>query len=201
MRCFVAVELSVDTQAALFALQQKLVDLLESEGAGRVVRWTPPESIHLTLRFLGETSESQAAQVVAGLHAAARASAPLALALQGIGCFPSARRPNVVWAGVTGAPDTIERLCALQHAIELTARSAGFEAEERSFTPHLTLGRIRREASASDVRRVGGLLQRAAQAELVQAWSALLPVARISLMHSDLRPTGAVYTALERVSL
>ena len=87
----------------------------------------------------------------------------------------------------------------LQATLEQTARDAGFAPEERPFTPHLTLGRARREAEPADLARTGTLLRQAAQSPAILAWSAPLVVAGVSLMHSDLRPTGAVYTALERV--
>lgn len=213
MRCFIAIELPLSTQSALRLLQAELAAQLAEAHCGHVVRWTAPESIHLTLRFLGETSQRQCAQIGAGLqslaaHALSAEAAPqkILLTLQGVGCFPNTRRPNVVWAGVAGATASgatadVGSLRAIQHAAEELARAAGFDPEDRPYTPHLTLGRMRREAAAADLRRAGEVFDLAAASPTVRAWLAPLPVEAVSLMHSDLQPTGAIYTALARVPL
>jgi 2'-5' RNA ligase len=192
MRAFIAVELPAALRRDLRVLQQRLADALDAAGAAQAVRWTAVESIHLTLRFLGETDAGQAETLVRGLGQIAAAHAPLELRLADVGCFPNFRRPNVVWTGVSG--DT-ERLLRLQAPIEELARRAGFAPETRPFSPHLTLGRFRREAAPAQLARAGAALEAAAATPAVRAWSAPLAVDAVALMESDLRPNGAVYTA------
>ncbi len=198
MRAFLAIELPPTTHRSLRALQRDLAATLEEARLARTVRWTSVANIHLTLRFLGETSDAQRAALVEGLRPIAARTAPFDLALRGLGCFPNSRRPNVLWTGVTGA---VSSLHALQMPIEMLARRAGFAAEERPFAPHLTLARFRREAAPADLARAGTLVQAQAQSPAVQSWSAALPVAQIVLMQSDLQPSGAVYTPLEILPL
>lgn len=191
MRAFIAVELPATLRRDLRALQQRLTDALDAAGAAQVVRWTAAESIHLTLRFLGETDAAQAAALVRGLEQIAAAHAALDLKLADVGCFPNFRRPNVVWAGVTG---DVDRLLRVQAPIEELARQAGFAPETRPFSPHLTLGRFRREASPAQLGRAGAALEAAAATPAVRAWAAALAVHHVALMESDLRSSGAVYT-------
>lgn len=192
MRAFIAVELPAPLRRDLRTLQQKLAAALDAAGAAQTVRWTAVESIHLTLRFLGETDAAQAEALARGLEQIAAARAPLDLALANVGCFPNFRRPNVVWAGVAG---DVARLLHLQAPIEELARRAGFAPETRPFSPHLTLGRFRREASPAQLGRAGAALEAVAATPAVRAWSGALPVRQVALMESDLRPSGAVYTA------
>jgi 2'-5' RNA ligase len=192
MRAFVAIELPATLRRDLRALQQRLAVALDAAGAAQVVRWTAVESIHLTLRFLGETDAALADVLARSLEQIAGAHAPFDLRLAGVGCFPNFRRPSVVWTGVGGEAD---RLLRLHAPIEELARRAGFAPETRPFSPHLTLGRFRREATAAQLGRAGATLEAAAATPAVRAWSAALPVHHVALMESDLRPGGAVYTA------
>lgn len=192
MRAFIAVELPAPLRRELRVLQQRLAAALDTAGAAQVVRWTAVESIHLTLRFLGETDAAQAEAIARGLGQIAAAHAPLGLRLADVGCFPNFRRPNVVWTGVSG--DT-ERLLRLQAPVEELARTAGFAPETRPFSPHLTLGRFRREAAAAQLASAGAAIEAAAATSAVRAWSAPLAVNAVALMESDLRPSGAVYIA------
>lgn len=189
MRAFIAVELPATLHRDLRALQRRLAGALDASGAGNVVRWTAPESIHLTLRFLGETGAAQVEQVSRDLERIVVGHRPFGLRLAGTGCFPHFRRPNVVWVGVEG---DVAALARLQGPIEEAARRAGFAPERRAFSPHLTLGRMRRDASSAQLAQVGAALQAAVPA--VQSWSAQFAVHHLALMESDLRPSGAVYT-------
>lgn len=176
MRAFVAVPTPETLRARLSALQPELWPRL----AG--VRFLRPESIHLTLRFLGETSPQQARDLEGRLRAAAaacpRSSAPVA----GLGLFPDRGAPRVLWLGVSLA----EPVLALQRACEAAAVSVGFPSEERPFRPHLTLGRWKDRARRPDLDVV--VLDP-------------LPVKEIVLYRSDLAQSGAVHTPLVRFPL
>jgi RNA 2',3'-cyclic 3'-phosphodiesterase len=105
----------------------------------KVVRWTNPEGIHLTLKFLGDTPEGKVQAVTQGMLAAAAGFEPFELRVAGFGCFPNPRRARVLWVGV---PDLPKPLAGVQRAIDLQMARLDFARETRPFSPHLTLGRV-----------------------------------------------------------
>ena len=200
MRTFIAIELPEPVRRRIVQQQRFLTQHLRAARAESVIRWTATDNLHLTLRFLGETDESQRARVNEGLAAAAAQYAPLRLAVNEVGCFPNFRRPNIVWLGFQG---DVRGLGQLQGQIEAAVRAAGFIAEERAFTPHLTIGRAQRSASTMDLQRAGETLRQAVAAQPAQAPSPALDfvVDRVVVMQSELRPSGPIYTPLEIYAL
>jgi len=136
MRLFFAAHLPAPVRAALVAAQEDLRARL-----GDAVRWTRPEALHLTLKFLGEVDGARAPETL--LAAAAEGlspGGPLDLVVQGLGAF-GGRRPRVVWAGVEG-PD-LEGLRRLAEHLDGALRPLGFPGDGRPYAPHITLGRVR----------------------------------------------------------
>ncbi len=189
LRLFIALELPAAVLEALTAVQ----DQLRADGPRRAVRWTRPEGIHLTLQFLGETPAARQDTIRGALQQASQGHGPLALRAEGLGCFPNPSKPRVVWVGLTGDRPALE---ALQQAVEGALAPLGFPPEKRRFSPHLTLGRVRREAQPAEVKALGRLVQ-TNDLGLVAAWTA----GTVSLMRSELRPAGAHYTCLAAVPL
>ncbi len=176
VRAFVALELDGGLRQAIGDLQARLRPRL---GGLRLVR---PEGIHLTLRFLGDTLPSQVDTLRPLLAAAAASCPPTQAQVAGLGTFPERGSPRVLWLGLAVEAAIVE----LQRACERAARAAGFEREERPFRAHLTLGRWR---------------DRAPRPELPPADLGETPLDTLVLFRSDLRPDGAVYTALDRFAL
>ena len=186
MRCFIAVDLSDEVRSALDASQ----GLLRSRAPGADVRWVDPAGMHLTLQFLGEVSDALLAEVRSAVATAATSVSPLELACRGLGAFPGLTRPRVVWAGIHGAVGDLSRLAAAcQHACE----PLGFVPEERPFRGHVTLGRVRSPRGFAPLARV---IESVVDDDF-GAWTA----AEVVLYRSQLRRTGAVYEALDRVPL
>jgi 2'-5' RNA ligase len=188
-RLFIAVELPTDVLDALDRIQSDLRRVMPS----RAVRWTRPEGIHLTLKFLGDVGIDQVKKIQDGLLDAASGHHPFSLDIEGLGCFPNPKHPRVVWVGVAG--DT-RKLAAIQESVEKSIAPLGFSTENRPFTPHLTLGRIQNRASRDDIARAGQIVE---DRELgrVACWQ----VESINLMRSQLKPDGAVYTQLFEAKL
>jgi RNA 2',3'-cyclic 3'-phosphodiesterase len=139
MRAFIAVELPPEIRTALSEIQARLQAHLSSDSRGdSELRWTRPEGIHLTLKFLGEISERQSAEVVKLLRRIAP-SGRFTVEIRGYGFFPDRRRPQVLWAGVIAPP----ALAELARRIDRTTASIGFPTERRTFAPHLTLARFK----------------------------------------------------------
>ena len=135
IRAFIAVELPPAVREAVEGVVREL-----RSGIGDGVRWVRPEGVHLTLKFLGDIDADSVPAISDGLDRCAASAAPFDLFLEGVGVFPNARRPRVVWIGLGGA---LEPLLALQHSIDRELEGLGFARERRPFTPHLTLGRVR----------------------------------------------------------
>lgn len=189
LRLFIALELPHDVLAALQAMQ----DRLRGRAPRETVRWTRPEGIHLTLKFLGETPAAKQPAITAAMQQAATGYAPLHLHATGLGCFPNLARPRVVWIGLGG---DLDALAALAAAMEAATETLGFAREGRPFSPHLTLGRVRQEAGSADVKALGRLIEATHVGEIAR-WTA----ESVSLMRSDLRPDGARYTCLAEAPL
>ena len=186
-RLFVAVELDGYVQQALSRLQH---ELQRHRLLG--LRWVRPESIHLTLKFLGETPRDKVASIVEALSSSTAGVAPHELSLGTVGTFGSRNAPRVVWVDLEG---DLEPLLRLQEQVERALTPLGFPAEDRRFSPHLTLARVRPE----DARAVASPLAEAVAA--VQAPNSRIEVRELSLMLSKLGPGGAVYTRLEAFPL
>lgn len=188
IRAFIAADLPEDLRHALARVTQHL----KSELKGVPIRWVPPENIHLTLKFLGEVSQRNLPFLIELLQGGVADQRPFEFGVGGLGAFPDIRRPRVLWVGVKGPKE----LHDLHHAVESAMEKIGYAREARPFEPHLTLGRVSRNASPEEVRRVSETL-RAVQVGFLG--SAL--VEEIYLYRSDLRPTGAVYTRLAAAPL
>lgn len=187
IRTFIAIELSEEVKAGLVKLQGEL----KRKGEG--VRWVRPGGIHLTLKFLGDIPADRIKGIAQAVRQACVGLSPFQLIFAGLGCFPNLRRPRVIWVGVEGETETLARL---QRAIEGNLKALGFPPEKRGFTPHLTLGRVRRRVGSRERRSLGQLVEATAADELGE-----MMVEAVNVMRSDLKPTGAVYTQLASVDL
>jgi RNA 2',3'-cyclic 3'-phosphodiesterase len=187
LRLFIAVELPEDLLTALQALQRDL------RGSGlNDLRWVRPDGIHLTLKFLGETPAHRVEAIQEAMDRAVTGVPPHSLSLGALGSFGSRRSPRVLWVGLEGDVETLARL---QQQVEREMERLGFEPEARKFSPHLTLARVRPETAAAVAPRLAQAL------ESVRPPAGEIPVRDLSLMRSELKPAGAVYTCLFNVSL
>jgi 2'-5' RNA ligase len=132
MRAFIAIELPESVRKALRRERARFREVCPD------ARWTRPEGIHLTLKFLGEISIQQEAQVKTALAQLERFE-KFPVRAQGFGFFPDARRPRVFWAGLDAPPD----LARLAAQVESAMAPIGFPPENRAFRPHLTLARFK----------------------------------------------------------
>jgi RNA 2',3'-cyclic 3'-phosphodiesterase len=189
LRTFVAVELPPDLRTAIGSLIGRLRTDLPNEG----LRWSPPENIHVTLKFLGGTGEDQVAEL---LHALETSLSPLpafTLRPTGFGTFPPRGTPRVVWIGLSGE---IDRLHETVEAVERALHPLGFPQEERAFSPHLTIARSPRSGAT---RRSTGAL--AEISKLVPSDLPELRVRRVTLMESKLGQPHSIYSPLGFVPL
>jgi 2'-5' RNA ligase len=184
LRVFAALELSPELQQKLAQLQDGFEAVLPT----RSVRWVRAEGIHLTLKFYGDVEAERLPELQAGLGRAARAAVPMRLAVEGLGVFPNASQPTVIWTGVNGELEPLRRL---QAAVEQEALALGFKPEERDYNPHLTLGRVNFGVRPRDLGRLIDVLAQSKAKHLGD----FMPE-QLSLISSELRAGGSVYTQL-----
>ncbi len=155
---------------------------------GQAIRWVEPEAIHLTLQFLGEIDDRTVGLIAGSLDEVCVNHPRMIFEVGGLGGFPNLNRPRVIWIGIREADVSLSKL---QAEIGGRVSKVGIDAEERTFHPHLTLGRLRREASQSELGLLADQLRTVRSANLgsVQAEG-------VSLMRSELTGAGAVYSRL-----
>ena len=180
---FIAVDLPpsvLDTLGQIsHQLQEKMPDT--------PVRWVDNQKMHLTLKFLGDISTENISMVEKTLLSEGAKRSPMELGIGGIGAFPKMRHPRVIWIGVEAPTDLFD----LRRGIEDGVARLGYNYDKYEFTPHLTLGRISRKASARDVRTVGNVLH-----DIQVGYIGAARIEAVHLYRSDLSPGGAKYTCL-----
>ena len=187
IRSFIAIELPKELKQRLAQLETQLkVDRQPW------VKWVKPDSIHLTLKFLGNIAVDTTAVITRAIEASVRGIKPFHLKVKELGVFPNLKRVQVAWVGISGDTDKLTRL---QKHLESNLSPLGFSAESRSFTPHLTLARLNERASP-DERQAFGQLIASTRFE-----NGDIKVDAISLMKSQLTRAGAIYTRISLVSL
>ncbi len=189
LRTFIAVELDEPLRQALGRVQGKF----KRQMAPRDVRWVEIENLHLTLKFLGDTPRSRLPEIQAALQAACAGHTPFEISFEGRGCFPNLRRPRVIWVAVR---DQGQALARLQADVEKHVAALGWPTEERGFSPHLTLGRVARGVDRDAEEAIGQIVEKTVVEQI-----GVQRVTAVSLMQSDLRPSGPIYTRLLHVSL
>jgi RNA 2',3'-cyclic 3'-phosphodiesterase len=182
IRAFLAIRPTDEVIDRLTEVQSEL-----AEGGGDV-RWVSPQTMHLTIQFLGEVQESEVPEIERGLRQGLSTLSPFDIECRGLGVFPNQKRPRVVWVGLHGAG-----IGALAESTEIVLAPLGFPPQERELTPHITLGRVR---SARGWDGLARLLKASGDRSF-----GLSRIDRITLYRSQLRPDGAVYTPLVTFSL
>ena len=183
IRAFIAIELPDELKTNLSQLLDRL-----RPGQERAVKWVNPDSIHLTLKFLGNIPAEKVADVTQAISGVTARAKPCTLELQDLGAFPNLRSPRVIWVGIGGS---VTAIVNLQRKIDQTLIPLGFPAETREFSPHLTLGRVRDKATPQE----RGYLGKAISSLKVESSSTFV-VDKVNLMRSTLTSSGAIYDCL-----
>jgi 2'-5' RNA ligase len=183
LRSFIAIELPEEVKAALIGIQD------EFKESRADIRWVKPDNIHLTLKFLGEIDGKNIGNIVQKVEGACAKYSFFELGISGIGVFPNIRSPRVLWVGIQYA----EALAGLQSEIETGMASIGYERERRKFSPHLTLGRFR---SAKGEKAISEKIEMYKNDRIGS-----IGVQSISLMKSELSPSGARYSRVAEIAL
>lgn len=182
LRAFIAVEIPAEIRQSIYGATARLRDQ-----TGPLVRWVPIENMHITLKFLGHISPANVDLLSQMIRAEAGLFPCFDFSLSGLGSFPSLKRPRVIYIGIQ-APATLD---ALHRGIESASHRLGYESEERGFSPHLTIGRVKQNVNSSEQQTI----RRALEDSKIDS----LGTTRVDSVHlykSELKPTGSVYTRL-----
>ena len=188
IRAFIAIELPPELKKELTKVETQL-----KINSPPVIKWIEPGSIHITLKFLGETSDAILDDLILAMEESVVGGSPFKLDVRQLGAFPGVDRPQVIWVGVSGE---MEKLKQLQKNLEKNTEQLGFKRESRTLSPHLTLGRVRDGARPDDIQRISKLLN-----ETVFTALHNINVNQINLMKSVLTPTGAIHTFIGSTKL
>jgi 2'-5' RNA ligase len=185
LRTFIGVDIGKSIRDRAIALQETLAR------TGADVKWVEPENLHVTLLFLGEVDAREVPAVCRVVAEQAQLQPAFSMSIETVGCFPNPRRPRVLWIGVGAGA---QNLCALHDALEPRLLELGcYRREERKYTPHITLGRVKSE-------RPSELLATALTKHA--GWKGgQVPVDEIRVMSSELTSKGPTYTVLSRASM
>jgi 2'-5' RNA ligase len=184
IRTFIAVDLDKAVRNRTIALQETLME------TGTEVKWVEPENLHVSLLFLGEVEDRQVVDVCRVVEEVAKEHPSFLMSVETAGCFPNPRRPRVLWVGVG---EGTQSLCAIHDALETPLLELGYRREERKYSPHITLGRVKSDRPT--MKLASALAQHA-------GWKGGdIQVRELLVMGSKLTPQGPEYTVLSRAKL
>jgi 2'-5' RNA ligase len=184
IRAFIAIEIPTEIQDKIGELQNSL------KGIGGRISWTKPGNIHLTLKFLGDTDEKIIDEIATELQQAVQKIEGFNISFQGTGVFPNFKRPRVIWVAAKSDGDHLEKLAA---QIEDCMKNFGYEKENRRFSAHLTLGRVK------DTKGIEPIMEKLRSYEEFVAGN--FSVKEFYLIKSELHPAGSIYTPLKKIDL
>jgi 2'-5' RNA ligase len=181
IRTFIAVELEEAIRDQAVALQAELAR------AAADVKWVEPENLHVTLVFLGEVPDKEVPTVCRIAQESLSGMGPFRMTVETLGSFPNPRRPRTIWIGVGAG---VQELCQIHDALEIPLMDLGYRREDRRYTPHITLGRVK--GDRPNDKLVTAMARHA-------AWKGgEMTVRELCVMGSELTPQGPVYTVLGR---
>ena len=183
IRAFIALNLPQPIQDSIEKESFRLQKILGQE----ILRWTPIQNMHLTLKFLGNIPINHIDFLKQILTQIADSHSAFDLQIGGHGSFPSLKLPRVIWLGVQSSAG----LMSVQKNVEEAVTKLGYEKEARAFSPHLTLGRVKQNIPQSDLQKIRTALQMFQLGKIDSA-----RVDSIHLYQSELHSEGSVYTKL-----
>jgi len=188
LRSFIAVEIPGEIQRAI----QRSTASLQNTLPKPMVRWVATQNLHLTLKFMGDVTPEGLDHLAEALAAGLVMQRSFDMPVAGLGMFPTSQRPKIIWVGLE-APAA---LAGLQQNVDAIASRIGFRAEDRPYSPHLTLGRVGQSASQTDLARIRTAIGAVSIGKL-----GTVHVEALTIFKSDLRPGGPIYSPLYTLPL
>ena len=186
-RSFIAIDIPLAIRQDI----AKVTSNLRKNIPNQAVRWVRLENIHLTLRFLGEITEEKLGFLVEQIQPKLEKVSRFNVSVIGIGAFPNIHKARVLWMGLQISPDLLSTLSEMDAVIIILGIP-----NDHKFSPHLTIGRVNRNASSLDYARIESLITNTHVGTLGN-----FQVQSINIYKSDLTPNGPVYTRLYSITI
>ena len=186
MRTFIAVELPKEIRNHLSKIQEQL------KSTGARVKWVEPKNIHLTLKFLGEINSQKLEKIIKILDDCVADKQSFPVSITSIGAFPKLNYPKVIWAGIDTGDKEIKEIVKL---LDEKIQKIGIPKEERSFSSHITIGRVRTFENKDKL--LEELIKLGTNKELTGFEFSL---SKITLFKSTLTSSGPIYEALKEAN-
>ncbi|MDD2679988.1 MAG: RNA 2',3'-cyclic phosphodiesterase [Candidatus Omnitrophica bacterium] len=187
MRTFIAIELPQHIKDRLAELQARL------KQSGADVKWVEPKNIHLTLKFLGETSDEKLPKIIEAMESVAQNKKRFTARLFCLGAFPKLNFPRVIWVSIDLGDEEVKKIA---QGLEEKMEKIGYLKEERPFSSHISIGRVRSVLNKENLIRDLKALENYCAKEKLE-----FDVAGITLLKSTLGSGGPVYEALKQAKL
>jgi len=181
VRAFIAVELSKAAKDEIERIINSLKD------ADTNTKWLSSQTMHLTLKFLGSVSPEKVKDITSSIKTISEDITTFNITFSDIGVFPSERRPKVVWVGIKDDNGEVQ---ALSSKVEGAMEKEGFTREDRPFTPHITLGRIK---NGKNIDKLMSITKSINVSPIVST------ISRIVLFRSELTSKGAIHTPISKI--
>jgi 2'-5' RNA ligase len=183
MRTFIALALPPKIKTEI----SKLQNLLQQPDYKSSLKWVDPNNLHITLKFLGETTPEKVDLLSEKIKKHLHPVKPITVTLSNLGAFPSISKPNVIWSDVFPKDELIMTF----KNIETICLSEGFEQEQKPFKTHITLARLKRGTTQEQIKQISSVLK-----NNITIPPLTFNIDGVTIYKSVLTPQGPLYTAL-----
>ena len=188
LRTFIAVDFPIEIKAKI----EEITTYFNTQLPSKVIKWVDANNIHLTLKFMGETPANQLEPIKRAMQQVVTTFPIFDVAIENLGMYPNAKKPRVIWLGISCE----ENLISLYKKLDQALKEIGIQPERRPFSPHLTVGRVRRSADPESVIIVGKTLS-----EFKVSTLGRVTINEVVYYQSELTPQGPNYTILQSTPL
>ena len=188
LRTFIAVDFPIE-------IKEKIIEItayFQSKLPPAQIKWVEPDHMHLTLKFMGETPHDKLVQIKQSIHQVISVFPSFEIEIKALGMYPNNQRPRVIWLGINAE----NYLILLHNQLDQALKGEGIKSDRRPFSPHLTIGRVRRNADQESIIQIGKILSQFKIASLGS-----IKIDEILYYQSVLTPQGPIYTILQSTSL
>lgn len=185
MRVFIAVDITPEAKKEI----KKLLKVFQKKYWP--IKWGELEKVHMTLAFLGSIKEDKLESIKTACKKAVKGIKPFIISFKGLGCFSNWDYPKIIWLGLKG---DLKSLANLQKQLKDNLKKAGFKIDSRPFSPHITIGRVKK-ARVKQRKEIGRQLKKFRILNLKSE----VKVDRLVIYKSKCLPSGSIYNKLEEV--
>lgn len=188
MRTFVAIDFSAEIREKI----GEIINYFKTQTPDYALKWVEPQNLHMTIKFLGEVSEGHLQAIKDVLADNLKGKSAFEIEVTGMGMYPSTQKPRVIWLGIEGS----EPLKDIHKSLDLALQKVSIPPDKRGLSPHLTIGRVRKNVETLIVQDIGKTLSQFKIDSLGK-----YTIDKIVLYKSTLTPKGPIYDPLLSIPL